>query len=182
VKELLSHLSGVAADVVRGNVAEAGTEPWVAVQVAARRDRTIEEIADEWRATGPQVDEVCTALGDALAQLIFDTVTHEQDLRVALGQPGVVDGAVDIGLRWAADAWGADPGPGNGSLQLRAGTLEATRGDGEPVVAVDLEAVEALAALTGRRSLGELRAYEWTGDVEPWLPAFTWGPFVPPGT
>ena len=52
-------------------------------------------IADEWRTTGPQVDELCAALGDGVAQLIFDTVTHEQDLRGALGQPGGEDGAVD---------------------------------------------------------------------------------------
>ena len=56
----------------------------------------------EWRRAGPQVDELCVALGDGIAQLIFDTVTHEQDLRGALGEPGGDDGAVTVALRWAA--------------------------------------------------------------------------------
>src|SRR5688572_12329924 len=71
VHELLAHVSGVAADVLAGNIAEAGTDPWVAVQVDARADRGLEEIAGEWRTTGPQVDELCAQLGDAVAQLIF---------------------------------------------------------------------------------------------------------------
>jgi len=179
VTELLAHVTGVAADVLAGNIAEAGTEPWVAAQVAARADRTLADIAEEWRATGPQVDELCAALGDGIAQLIFDTVTHEQHLRAALGQPGGEDGAVDVALRWAAGAWGRDETPTAGSLRMRGGAVDATQGDGEPVVAVELEPLEVLRSLTGRRSLDELRAYPWDGDVEPWLPAFTWGPFVP---
>jgi uncharacterized protein (TIGR03083 family) len=101
VKELLAHVAGVASDVLTGNVAEAGTEPWVQAQLDARAGQSLPTIADEWRATGPQVDDVCAQLGDAIAQLVFDTVTHEQDLRGALGQPGAMDGAVEVGLRWA---------------------------------------------------------------------------------
>ena len=57
VKELLAHVTGVAADVVGGNIAEAGTDPWVEVQVAARRDLTVEEIADAVTAqTGIEID------------------------------------------------------------------------------------------------------------------------------
>ena len=181
VKELLAHVAGVASDVLTGNVAEAGTEPWVQAQLDARAGQSLPTIADEWRATGPQVDDVCAQLGDAIAQLVFDTVTHEQDLRGALGQPGATDGAVEVGLRWAAGTWGGGDGPTAGALRIRAGDIDAVRGDGEPTVSIDLEPVEALAALTGRRSLDQLRAYPWDGDVEPWLPAFTWGPFVPAG-
>ena len=37
VKELFVHVSGVAADVLEGNIAEAGTEPWVAAQLESAR-------------------------------------------------------------------------------------------------------------------------------------------------
>ena len=57
--------------------------------------------------------------------------------------------------------------------------MEAARGDGDPVVSVDLDPLDALSVLTGRRSLAGVRACAWDGDVEPWLPAFTWGPFHP---
>jgi uncharacterized protein (TIGR03083 family) len=179
VKELLSHVSGVAGDVLSGNIAEAGTEPWVAVQVEARADRAFDDVLAEWQTAGPQVDELCVALGDGIAQLIFDTVTHEQDLRGALGQPGGEDGAVEVALRWAAGTWGDQEAPTSGSLCIRAGAVEAVRGGGDPVVGVDLGSLDALQVLTGRRSLTEVRACPWDGDVEPWLPAFTWGPFVP---
>ncbi len=181
VKELFAHVTGVAADVLAGNIAEAGTDPWVQAQVDARAERSLSTIADEWRSSGPQVDDLCAQLGEAVAQLIFDTVTHDQDLRSALGAPGATDGAVEVGLRWAAGAWGGAGAPVPGALRIQAGGVEAVRGAGEPTVSVDLEPLEALAALTGRRSLDQLRAYAWDGDVEPWLPAFTWGPFVPAG-
>jgi hypothetical protein len=48
------------------------------------------------------------------------------------------------------------------------------------VVSVDLAPLDALAVMTGRRPLTDVRTLAWDGDVEPWLPAFTWGPFVPP--
>jgi uncharacterized protein (TIGR03083 family) len=177
VHELLAHVTGVAADVLAGNIADAGSDGWVAAQVEARADRSLEEIAAEWRGTGPQVDEVCAQLGDAVAQLIFDVVTHEQDLRAAVGEPGGDDEAVDIALRWAAGAWARTATTATGSLRLRAPAVEAVCGEGEPVVDVELPRMEVLRALTGRRTADHVRAYPWDGDVEPWLPAFTWGPF-----
>ena len=133
----------------------------------------------EWRRAGPQVDELCIALGDGIAQLIFDTVTHEQDLRGALGEPGGGDGAVTVALRWAADAWDGAEAPTvarSASEQVR---WRPSRGDGDPIVSVDLDPIDALSTLTGRRTLAAIRACPWDGDVEPWLPAFTWGPFHP---
>lgn len=180
VKELFAHVSGVAADVLAGNIAEAGTDPWVAVQVESRADRALDDVLDEWRGAGPKVDELCVALGDGLAQLIFDTVTHEQDLRGALSEPGGDDGAVTVALRWAAGAWAGAKAPTSGSLRVGAGQVEAVRGDGDPIVSVDLEPLDALQVLTGRQSLAAIRTYRWEGDVEPWLAAFTWGPFHPP--
>jgi uncharacterized protein (TIGR03083 family) len=178
VRELLAHVTGVAADVLAGNLAEAGTQPWVDAQLAARADATIDDLADEWRTSGPQVDEICAALGDAIAQLIFDSVTHEQDLRGALAAPGGRDGALDIALGWATTAWAEQEGAAGG-LRLRADAVEVTLGDGDVVATLSAEPFEALRALTGRRSLDQVRALQWDGDPEPWLRFFTWGPFQP---
>lgn len=178
VRELLAHVTGVAADVIAGRLGEAGTQPWVDAQLAARTDATLEEILAEWRETGPAVDEICAALGDAIAQLIFDSVTHEQDLRGALGEPGGRDGALDIAIGWVTSAWAGQPAS-VGALQLRAGPTEVVLGDGPPTATVTLPPFEALRSLTGRRSLDQLRGYDWDGDPEPWLAAFTWGPFRP---
>jgi uncharacterized protein (TIGR03083 family) len=39
---------------------------------------------------------------------------------------------------------------------------------------------DAMRSLCGRRSVDQLRALPWTADPEPYLEAFTWGPFTPP--
>jgi len=179
VRELLAHVTGVAADVVAGRLEGAGTDPWVEAQVSARARAPIEEIAAEWAETGPQVDDICAALGDGIAQLIFDTVSHEQDLRNALRQPGGRDGALDIALRWVSDAWAGTPLP-TGALRILAGPVDVTRGDGAPTASVTLDPFEALRTLSGRRSSDQIRAFRWDGDPEPSLGAFTWGPFTPP--
>jgi uncharacterized protein (TIGR03083 family) len=178
VRELLAHVTGVAADVVAGRLEAAGTQPWVEAQLADRADCTTEELVAEWSGTGPQVDEICAALGDSIAQLIFDTVTHEQDLRGALGEPGGRDGALDIALAWVSDAW-AGQAAETGALHVSVGPTEVTLGDGPPTATLTLPPFEALRAFTGRRSLDQLRAYDWVGDPDPWLPFFTWGPFRP---
>lgn len=178
VRELVAHVTGVAADVVAGNLGEAGTEPWVDAQLAARADHSVADLVGEWSTTGPQVDEICAALGDAIAQLVFDTACHEQDLRHALGQPGGRDGALDIALGWVSTAWAGQP-VASGALRLCAGGIDVTRGSGPPTATVTLAPFDALRALTGRRSADQIRGYDWDGDPEPWLPAFTWGPFTP---
>jgi uncharacterized protein (TIGR03083 family) len=178
VRELLSHVTGVAADVVAGRLDGVATDAWVAAQVAARVDLPLSEVLAEWTGTGPQVDEICAAMGDAIAQLIFDTVSHEQDLRQAVGQPGGRDGALDIALSWVSEAWAAQPLE-TGALRLTAGPFDVTRGQGAPMARLTVSTFEALRALTGRRSPDQLRAYDWSGDPAPWLDGFTWGPFTP---
>ena len=178
VRELLAHVTGVADDVVAGRLEGAGTDPWVEAQLAARADATVEDLVAEWSATGPQVDDICAALGDAIAQLVFDTVSHEQDLRHAVDRPGGRDEALQIALGWVTDAWAGQEVP-EGALRLRTGALDVTLGEGPPTATLTPSPFDALRALTGRRSLDQVRALPWEGDPTPGLPCFTWGPFRP---
>ena len=90
VHDLLAHLSGVAADIVQGNLAGVATDPWTAKQVEARRDWTLEQLLGAWDEDGSAVDATIDGLPPGtFGQLLFDTWTHEQDLRGALGVPGV---------------------------------------------------------------------------------------------
>lgn len=178
VRDLLAHVTGVAADVVAGRLEGAGTEPWVDAQLRARADATVGELAAEWATSGVQVDEICAALGDGIAQLVFDVVSHEHDLRAALGAPGGRDGALDIALRWVSTTWAGQAAPA-GALRLVAGDVDVTLGEGAPTAVLRLSPFEALRALSGRRTITQLRDYPWEGDPEPWLGLFTWGPFEP---
>jgi hypothetical protein len=56
-----------------------------------------------------------------------------------------------------------------------------TSGSGEPAAMVLTAGIHDLyRSLTGRRTHDQITALSWTGDPEPWLPAFTRGPFRPP--
>lgn len=179
VQQLASHAVGVSADVLADNLTDAGSDPWTEAQVAARQDRSLADLADEWDQIGPQV-EAAQADGALPAQVVFDQVTHEHDLRDAIDRPGARDHeAVPIGLTFLEAAWpfvvgGYDVPP----LRIVTGGTDMVVGD-DAEVTLHLTPFEALRALTGRRSLNQVAAYDWGVDPAPWIPAFTWGPFIP---
>ena len=103
----------------------------------------------------------------------------EPDIRAALGEPGVRDAdAVYIGLGFLAPLL-MDSAAGHGTaLRVRAGDGPAF-GDPEAAVGLTGEPFELLRAMTGRRSVAQLREMSWQGDGDAVLPAFTYGPFRP---
>jgi uncharacterized protein (TIGR03083 family) len=179
VHDLMAHLAGGATDLVEGRLEGVGTDAWTAAQVAARADRSLAEVVGEWEEVGPRLEEALTSLGGAPGQLVFDTVTHEHDLRHALDAQGERDPeGLAVALRWVAKAWRRAAPAGSGTLRLVAGDQTIDLGEGEPDAIVTLTPFEALRALTGRRSPDQLRAYEATAPIDPWLASFTWGPFA----
>src|SRR5262245_55864456 len=68
VKNTISHLAGVAADVLAGNLEGVATDPWTAAQVDARRERSLADILDEWEADDPQVEAMSDAFGEVQVQ------------------------------------------------------------------------------------------------------------------
>lgn len=174
VRELVAHATGLVADTNASNLDDLGGDEWTARQVAERRDATIGEILEEWAREAavlePRLDDWPKAFHRAL---VVDLVTHEHDLRGALGVPGGREGeayAVGVksfhvalakaleerampGLRLtAADGWEFDAGP-------------------DPAVTVHApDRHELFRALAGRRSRRQVLAYEWSGDPEPYLP------------
>ena len=55
-------------------------------------------------------------------------------------------------------------------LRIVAGRADWTIGDGDPAATVRLTEYEMARAVLGRRSLDQLRAYDWDRDPEPYLP------------
>lgn len=182
VQQLASHVVGVSADILAGNLEGAGSDPWTDAQVAARAGRSLADLADEWDETGPRV-EAAAPDGALPAQAVFDQVTHEHDLRDALGRPGFREcPAVAVGFSFVEGVWPLVVGTYDvPPLRIVAGDVELAVGD-DPTVTLVLTPFEALRALTGRRSEAQLTAYRWGVDPTPWLPAFTWGPFSPADT
>jgi len=183
VRDLVAHLAGVVDDVLGGRLEGAGSDHWTDAQVVARRDRDVDELLAEWNAQATQLEGVLDSFGPPGRQLVMDAVTHEHDLRGALGAPGERDSdAVVIGLDWLASAYqGAAAAGGLPGLRI-----VATDGAGatwvppieRPVVAtLSGSSFDLLRSLSGRRSEAEIRALAWDGDVDAVVPSFTWGPF-----
>ncbi len=182
VHDLVSHVAGVVDDVVGGRLEGAGSDPWTAAQVESRRHRPTTEVLVEWSGLAPQVEVILDAFGPTGRQAVMDVVTHEHDLRGALGSTDARDtDAVRIGMGWLMDAVvGSATMAGHPSLRLRTTDgHEWTSGEGEPVATVTASAFDLLRACSGRRTLDEIRSLDWEGDVDAVLPAFTFGPFAP---
>ncbi|HZQ29208.1 MAG TPA: maleylpyruvate isomerase family mycothiol-dependent enzyme [Acidimicrobiales bacterium] len=117
-------------------------------------------------------------------------------MAVGLGPSVTVRGLAPIEVRTELRSWVA--GTGDAAAAAPAGSDETAlraagddlaanvilggdplRTDGiEPAGAVRLSAFELFRAMSGRRSFDQIRAYEWTVDPEPYLPAFQFGPFT----
>ena len=183
VHDLVAHVAGVADDVLGGRLEGAGSDPWTAAQVAARRDRPLAEVLDEWNAQASQLEGMVDSFGPAGHQLVMDVVSHEHDLRGALAAPGDRSSdAVTIGLDWLVRAFqGAASANGHPALRVVATDTGTTwdPDDRDVAATVTAPAFELLRALSGRRTEAEIRALGWDGDVDAVLPSFTFGPFAP---
>ncbi|OBG83439.1 hypothetical protein A5699_04045 [Mycobacterium sp. E802] len=195
IQQVVAHLAGVAQDIVALNLEKKGTSPWVDAQVARLGGRSVDDLLDLWRQS---LDEVAANLAfssnTGVCQLVFDTLTHEHDIRGALREPGSRDG--DLAFK-AALGFVTTMGdqfirqaqlpalwlrtPTIGSVQL--GDPHTARGN----VALGISDFEALRSFGGRRSVRQLLALPWGGDptnlmplFADVLPAFTNGGLRPP--
>ena len=188
VGDVLAHVVGLAADAVADRLEGYATDSWTSAQVDGRRGRSVADLIDEWEAATPQFRAVVGdpersthTFGPLPVVAMYDLLTHEHDVRVALGRPGRPDGdAVALALKAAigslrfllADA----PRP----LRVEAtGVRSWDVGTGDDPVVVEAEAFDLWRAFTGRRTRDEVRGFAWSGDPAPYLdrlllPTFRW--------
>ena len=181
IRQVVAHLAGVAQDVVALNLEKKGTGPWADAQVARLAGHSIDELLDQWGRSLDSVSANLAFASDAGAcQLVFDTLTHEHDIRGALTEPGSRAGdlafeaalgfVTTMGDRFIRQA-------GLTALRLSTPTIESVQlGDPHTArgqVALSISDFEALRAFGGRRSVGQLLALPWDGDPTNLMPAFT---------
>lgn len=171
VRDLVAHLSGVTADINAGNLDGVATDAWTARQVDARRDWRIERVLDEWDAEGTKVEAVMSSLPEiAMGQMTMDAVTHEHDIRGALDTPGGRDSdAIEIGFDFGVQVLTGmvDQADATLSIQTEAGTR--TVGHGARLIGVRADRFDLVRAMTGRRSVDQMRDFDWDGDATPEL-------------
>lgn len=142
------------------------------------------ELLAEWELSAARVESglrrsVRARTGSVL---VMDAFTHEYDLARALGDrfpaehpalPAAFDvafGGFDAAVRRA----GLPP------LSVRTRQASWTAGEGQARAGVGGEWIDLYRSFIGRRTTPQIRLLAWDQDPEPWLPAFSWGPFRPP--
>ena len=105
------------------------TDPWTQAQVDARHDTPIADVLDEWTRCGELVEMAIPDLEPMRrVMLLTDVVTHEHDLRGAVGQPGARDSSA-IAFSFV----GVSRAIGMQRAAVGAGALRVVHDDGEVV-------------------------------------------------
>ncbi len=158
VHDLLAHLVGVSRDAVDGRLDGVSSEAWTDAQVQRRRGVPRDALLDEWGEYGPRFERRLARLPEEVGgQALLDAVTHEHDLRHAVGAPGARDAdAVAIAFEWMC---GARERGGRPALRWRTEVGERVAGVGDPVATLTASRFELLRAAAGRRTREEVLAY-----------------------
>jgi uncharacterized protein (TIGR03083 family) len=174
VHELLSHVTGIAADLGSARYPEGGdTQAWVDRQIAERRARETADVAAEWGVAGPVFEALIEAKPHRWWGLTYDAVVHEHDVRGALGDAGARDSdgvrvAAELGLRIVATDLAKHGLP---AFRAVVDGREHVVGEGAPELTLEGSAFDVLRLLGSRRTLAEMRAASFTGDLDRYLPA-----------
>jgi uncharacterized protein (TIGR03083 family) len=169
VHDLIAHLVGCPIDLAAGHLDGAGGEAWTQSQVAARRGVPVGDLMAEWASHADRIDQAIRS-GTVPAPVTYDILTHESDLRAAVGAAPTPDPRA---VRFLADGFGARAAKvvakaGLPPLQLLADDTGWSVGEAGGVSAVATE-TEWARALPGRRSARQVRAYSWSADPAPYL-------------
>ncbi|HVW42822.1 MAG TPA: maleylpyruvate isomerase family mycothiol-dependent enzyme [Amycolatopsis sp.] len=165
-RDLVAHLIGTAAHIASGDPLPEDIPGWIAREVRVRADRSWQELRDEWETLVPVVSH--NLGGQAGKEMVIDAVTHEQDLRAAIG-PQASDhlagltALVPCIVSYVRDLEPFGTGPG---ARLRTPASDVTVGG--PRIGVEAEVAdewELSRLLACRRSASQLEALPHRGDT-----------------
>ncbi|WP_285659916.1 maleylpyruvate isomerase N-terminal domain-containing protein [Actinomycetospora sp. NBRC 106375] len=172
VRDLLSHMVGLGADVVAGNEPDDHNEAWTAAQVEARRGEDVAALVAEW---GRIADPLRAWMAEHGTRPLGDVTIHEQDLRGALREPGGQDTPAMAAMRERfAGRLEARLDDGLAPIALLGGSWTWCSAGEAADAAVEVRAsdFDLARALMARRSAAQLRRWTTRGDVGPYLDAF----------
>jgi uncharacterized protein (TIGR03083 family) len=169
VRDLIGHVVGCPIELAAGHFEGAGGDEWTQAQVDARRETSIADLLAEWEAAADSID-AAIRIGNVPVPVTLDILTHESDLRGAIGAAATPD---DRAVRFVADGFGARAFSVAAKADLAPLELRATDTDwsvGTPGgVSAEATEHEWTRALTGRRSNRQVTGYRWIGDPKPYL-------------
>lgn len=149
VSSVISHMVGVPEDILAGRMEGVTTDAWTQAQVDRHEGESLSQLADALLATAVEFDVVLPHIPSPTnSQMVMDAVTHEHDLRHAVGRAGAQDSlAVNVALGWLLNmVEGKAPGLAQELLDSGVSHYELMRG------------------LTGRRSVDQMKQIGVDGE------------------
>lgn len=166
VRDLIGHLAGVTADVAHNNLAGAPGEEWTAAHVAARCERSVPELLDEWESLGPRWEEIARRAAHPsfiVRNPFLDTGVHEADIYGALGLPRQPADIYQAIVASVVPRVGEDF-DGLGVFTVSTPDGEYRIGNGDTEASVQVDTYELSRAVFGRRSRAQIEAWNWAGE------------------
>lgn len=162
VRSLLGHVVGVPEDIMAGNMDGVTTESWTQAQADRHAN---DSIADFRRLLIQQIEQFDPILemipAPVSSQFVMDAVTHEHDLREAVGRPAAQDSAaVHVALAWLA------------------GMATPETGLVDQLSAIDVSPFLLMRALAGRMSVSQMNRHGLPGEAI--AAALVESPLIPP--
>jgi uncharacterized protein (TIGR03083 family) len=180
VRDVLAHLAGESTfftgdstDPVE-QAARPGSEPWTAAQVGARQHQSVADLVAEWESRVPAIQEI-PLTSRSWFPMLHDVLSHEADIRGAIGAPRIAPDIVAAAWPLLAPALERQLAP-LGTVQLELDEQPSLIGSGDPDLVVETSQYDFWRGYFGRRSVGQLRRWVRRGDAEAFaaaLPVFT---------
>ncbi|HET6964260.1 MAG TPA: maleylpyruvate isomerase N-terminal domain-containing protein [Acidimicrobiales bacterium] len=170
VHDVVAHLASVADDVLEGRLTGPPNDEETAAQVARWAGVPTGRVLDEWADRSPALEKLLSEV--PVWPALMDVLSHEHDVRQALGEPGARDlpeiqTCAYVSLKWMLTS--VDMGV---TLDGRVMRPEGAEED-DQLLGLDTTAWEAFRFRLGRRSRAQLQAMAWTGDPGPVLDRIT---------
>jgi uncharacterized protein (TIGR03083 family) len=159
VHDVVAHMTGNVEDVLAGRLTGPPTDEQSAAQTARHRNEPIRQVLEIWCEMAPDFEKIISAFDVWPAAI--DVVSHEQDIRGALGRPG---GRDIPSVRTCAEkviGWWSPPSPI--VLYVDDQPIRCGPDEGEPI-GLRTTHFETLRFRMGRRSRRQLAALDWSGD------------------
>ncbi len=149
VSSVISHMVGVPEDILAGRMEGVTTDAWTQAQVDRHEGESLSQLADALLATSVEFDVVLPHIPSPTnSQMVMDAVTHEHDLRHAIGRAGAQDSlAVNVALGWLLNMV-EGKAPGLAQELLDSGVSH----------------YELMRSLTGRRSVDQMKQIGVDGE------------------
>ena len=150
IRQLAAHLVGVPEDVLAGRMEGVTTDAWTHAQVERYGDLTLTELADLFESSAPKIDAIIQNFPQPIiSQFVMDAVTHEQDMRSALGVSGGRDSkAIEVGVGFFLNLFEtSDPALSTALVNTSVGRWDVLR------------------SLTGRRTIEQMNSLGLDGEA-----------------